>query len=48
MNDLYVPSEEESKQGACKIQSFISIVISIIKLTTAQCSQQQPMHHVPN
>jgi hypothetical protein len=48
MNGLYTPSEKESKQGASKIQLFIAIVISIIKLATAQCSQQQPMHHVPN
>ena len=48
MNGLCLPSEEESKQGTSKIQSFISIVISIIKFSTAQGSQQQPMHHVPN
>jgi hypothetical protein len=40
MIESYIPSEKESQQGTSKIQPFISIVISIIKLPTAQCSQQ--------
>jgi hypothetical protein len=48
MTGSYIPSEKEGKQGTSKIQPLISVVISIIKLPTAQSSQQQPMYHVPN
>ena len=39
-------SKEESQQRPSEVQPFVTIVITIVELTTAQVSEQQSVHHV--
>ena len=39
-------SKEESQQRPSEVQTFVTIVITIVELTTAQVGKQQSVHHV--
>lgn len=42
-----LPSEQEGQQRTSEVQSFVTIVISVVKLPPPKGSLQQSVHHVP-
>lgn len=41
------PSEQEGQQRPCEVQPLVAVVISVVQLSSAESSQQQPVDHVP-
>lgn len=41
------PSEQEGQQWPGEVQPLVAIVISVVQLSSAKSSQQQPVDHVP-
>ncbi len=42
-----LPSEEKRKEGSRQIQSLISVVISVVKISPAHGCLEEPVNHVP-
>lgn len=41
------PSKQEGQQRPRQVQSLVAVVISVVQLSSAKSSQQQPVDHIP-
>lgn len=46
VSDSASPPEQEGQQGSSQVQPLVAVVISVVQLSSAQSSKQQPVYHV--